>query len=82
MKILLRSPEAAGAAIRDLRKAASISQAQLAEKLGTRQPTISRLERGDGGVQMRLLFDALMLLKAQLTVTSRTSDTASIDELF
>jgi transcriptional regulator with XRE-family HTH domain len=35
-----------GSAVRSARKRAGISQAQLAEKAGTSQPSIARLERG------------------------------------
>ncbi len=82
MKLTIRSPEAAGAAIRDLRKSAGLSQQALAEKLDVQQPTISRLERGDGGVQMRLFFDALALFSAQVTLTARKRKAPPLGEIF
>lgn len=43
----LRPAEISGSRITSARKAAGLSQADLARKLGTTQPTISKLEAGD-----------------------------------
>jgi ribosome-binding protein aMBF1 (putative translation factor) len=45
------------------------SQADLAEAIGTRQPVISRLERGEGNPSLRTLKRIAEALELSLTVT-------------
>jgi transcriptional regulator with XRE-family HTH domain len=49
-----------GARVAQLRKAAGLSQLQLAEKLGVTQPLISRYEKGD-----RRMYDDLIIVMAK-----------------
>ncbi|MBM3965750.1 MAG: helix-turn-helix transcriptional regulator [Planctomycetes bacterium] len=54
-----------GARVAQLRKAAGLSQLQLAEKLGVTQPLISRYEKGD----RRMYDDLIVVLAKALGVT-------------
>ena len=54
-----------GARVARLRKAAGLSQLQLAEKLGVTQPLISRYEKGD----RRMYDDLIMEMAKSLGVT-------------
>lgn len=41
--------------VRDLREAAGMSQAEVAEKLGTKQPSIARIERAESWPKIEML---------------------------
>lgn len=54
--------------LRSLRKARSMSQAELAERLGVTQQTISQMERNAASMTVQRLTKALSLLGAQLVL--------------
>ncbi len=57
-----------------LREKLGISQAELAHRMGTKQQTISRLERGDyQGFTLRTLMKIADATKAKLVVEFRTT---------
>jgi len=47
----------------------NLSQAQLARLVGTRQPAISRLERGDGNITLSTLYRIASALDADLEIS-------------
>jgi HTH-type transcriptional regulator/antitoxin HipB len=58
-------------------------QKDLAEKTGLRQATISRVEAGEPGTQLRTLFDILTALDMEVVVRPRTkASTDKIEDLF
>jgi len=79
----LRRPQDIGQALRRTRRASGLTQAQLAEQTGLRQPTISDLEKGVPGTRLQTLFDVLAALDLELTLQSRNRDhPSSIEALF
>lgn len=48
-------------AVRQQRRTGSLSQSQLAERLGSSQSRIAKMERGDAGVSLDLLMRALIV---------------------
>jgi len=72
MKPRARNPQQIGAVIREQRRARGLTQAQFGELIGRRQATISKLEKGDAGIQLGTLFDALAALQLDLLVTPRS----------
>lgn len=82
MTNIVRTPDQVGAAIRRQRKLKSLTQAQLGEKTHLRQATISALESGEGGVQLKTLTDVLAALDLELVVRERTVSTHDIENLF
>jgi HTH-type transcriptional regulator/antitoxin HipB len=82
MSNIVRTPDQVGAAIRRQRKLNSLTQAQLGEKTHLRQATISALESGEGGVQLKTLTDVLAALNLELVVRERTASTHDIEDLF
>lgn len=65
--------------IYDLREAAGLTQAQLAEKVGTRQSVISRLEDADySGHSLRMLFRIARALGKRLEI--RISDALETEQ--
>jgi len=79
---IVRTPDQLGAAIRRQRKLKSFTQAQLGEKTHLRQATISALENGEGGIQLKTLTDVLAALNLELVVRERTTYTRDIEDLF
>lgn len=82
MNNITRTPEQIGAAIRRQRKLQSLTQAQLGEKARLRQATISALENGEGGIQLKTLTDVLAALNLELVIQGRTAYTRDIEDLF
>lgn len=82
MDQIARTPHQIGAALRRQRRVLRLSQTQLGAKTDLRQATISALESGDAGTQLRTLFDALAALGLELVIRERSQAGKSIEELF
>ena len=67
-----------GAKVRALRESRGISQAELARRLGTRQPVISRLELGGAEPRLDTLERVSAALDAELVVNFRPRDVAAV----
>ena len=66
---------ALGDLLKSLRKKRSITQAELAYRLGSSQPRIARMEKGDPSVSIDLIIRSLLAMgasKNQLAKTIRT----------
>lgn len=57
-----------GAEVRRLREASALTQAQLAELVGTKQPAIARMEHGNPSVALDRFIVALSALGATVSV--------------
>lgn len=64
---------ALGQMVYDLRMAAGLTQAQLAERMGTTQAAISRLEGGGGAQRLETLLRLAAALERGLTLTFTTT---------
>jgi len=73
MKRIARSPGQIGAIVHRERRARDLTQAQLGAKIGRRQATISKLEKGEPATQLRTLFDVLTALNLELVIGARSS---------
>ena len=82
MSNIIRTPPQLGAAIRRHRKLQSLTQTQLGEKTKLRQATISQLENGEGGVQLKTLTHVLAALNLELIIQQRSTSTKEIADLF
>lgn len=82
MSNVIRTPDQIGAAIRRQRKLQSLTQAQVGERAHLRQATISALENGEGGIQLKTLTDVLAALNLELVIQERTTHTRDIEDLF
>lgn len=72
-----------GAALRRRRKALGLSQSELADRIGVRQATISRLESGGGDARVSTLMDAAAALGLELSFNPRDrGGAASFEDLF
>ena len=69
-----------GEAVREAREAAGISQAELARRMGTGQPTIARLELGGVDPKLSTIERVSQALGAELVVKFVRSTTSSMDQ--
>jgi HTH-type transcriptional regulator/antitoxin HipB len=80
---LARTPKQIGDAIRRCRRIRGLSQKELGDKAQLRQATISGLEAGEPGTQLRTLFDVLTVLDLELLIRPRTKlSNDKIEQLF
>lgn len=78
---LARTPKQIGAAIRRQRKLMKLSQAQLGEKCGLRQETISLLETGNPAARLETLLGVLAALDLELRMAPRSkSDFGALED--
>lgn len=68
---IARSPQQLGAILRRYRKKGSLTQTDVAAKTQLRQATISALESGEAGTQLKTLTDVLAALDLELVVQPR-----------
>lgn len=80
---IARTPKQAGEAVRRRRRSLGMTQKDLAGKTSLRQATISDVEAGEPGTQLRTLFDALTALDMEVVIRPRTkASTDKIEDLF
>jgi HTH-type transcriptional regulator / antitoxin HipB len=80
---IARTPKQVGHALRRRRRSQDLTQKNLGEKTGLRQATISGLEGGEPGTQLRTLFDLITALDLELVIRPRTrASNQEIEELF
>lgn len=83
MRQSARTATQIGAIIRRARRHSGISQAELGAKIGLRQATISKLERGEPATRLSTLLDLLSALGLELIVDERGRVTAKdLEEMF
>ena len=72
-----------GAIVRRARRKAGMSQAQLGARVGPRQATISKLERGEPATRLQTLLDVLSALGLEVLIDRRGRKSArDLERLF
>ncbi|HEX8554112.1 MAG TPA: helix-turn-helix domain-containing protein [Sphingomonas sp.] len=83
MTQLARSAIQIGNIVKRQRRAAGLTQNDLAERLGVRQATVSSVEAGAGGTKLSTLLDMLAALDLELTVAPRNGGTpTALEDIF
>ncbi|KCZ48466.1 helix-turn-helix domain-containing protein [Hyphomonas sp. CY54-11-8] len=83
MSDLVRSPKQLGVALRRVRRAKALTQADLASRAGMRQGTVSQIENGLETVKLATVMDLLRALDLEIVVQPRTKGSHSdIEDLF
>lgn len=83
MDNIARTPKQIGDAIRRQRRKIGLNQAGLGEKTNLRQATISTVESGEPGTQLRTLCDIMAALGLELVIRPRTQATPdAIEDIF
>ena len=81
MEQIARTSTQLGAALRRRRRMLGISQAALGAKTKIRQATISAIERGEPGTQLRTLANVMAALGLEIVVRDRSKATDNIEAL-
>ncbi len=82
MDQIARTSKQIGDALRRRRRTLNLTQKDLGTKTTLRQATISAIESGEPGTQLRTLFDILAALNLEILIRPRTKGTATdIEEL-
>jgi HTH-type transcriptional regulator / antitoxin HipB len=80
---IARTPKQVGEALRRRRRSQGLKQKDLGDRTKLRQATISGLEAGEPGTQLRTLFDVLAALNMELVIRPRTkASNDNIEDLF
>lgn len=83
MNPIARTPKQIGDAIRRQRRKLGLNQSQLGEKTQLRQATISAVENGEPGTQLRTLCDMLAALDLEFVIRPRTKGSPeAIEDIF
>lgn len=83
MDRVARTQKQLGAALRSQRKHLGLTQKTLAEKISSRQATVSDLEKGDRDSRLQTVFELLAALDLELVIRPRTrGDTADLEAIF
>ncbi|MFA7608187.1 MAG: helix-turn-helix domain-containing protein [Rhodocyclaceae bacterium] len=83
MQRIARNASQIGAIVRRERRARGLTQAQLGAKVGRRQATLSKLEKGEPATQLSTLFDVLTALNLELVISDRgKASRQDIESLF
>ncbi len=82
MSHLARTPKQIGAIVRRLRKKQQLTQAELGGRTHLRQATISALESGEAGTQIKTLVDVLAALNLEIVIQERSKASGEIVDLF
>ena len=77
MHSTVRSSSALGRSLRGARRGKGLTQAQLAERAGIGQPTVSNVERNAGNVSLDTLLRILAALGLELGLHERASQGAA-----
>lgn len=72
MEIHARTPQQIGDALKRFRKLKKLTQKRITEQVGLRQATISSVESGDGGTQLKTLTEILKSMDLELVIRDRT----------
>jgi HTH-type transcriptional regulator / antitoxin HipB len=83
MEQIVRTPRQIGDALRRRRRVLGLNQAVLGERTTLRQATISAVEAGEPGTQLRTLCDVMAALDLEFVIRPRTKAIATeIEAIF
>ncbi len=82
MEQIARTSRQIGAALRRRRRSMNLRQSDIGSRTNLRQATISALENGEAGTQLRTLINVLTALDLELVVRERSNAGAEIEDLF
>ena len=83
MKQIARTPKQIGAIIRRARRNARLTQTELGQRVGLRQATISRIEKGEDETKLSTFLDVLTALGLEIAIDKRTkASSKDLEDLF
>jgi HTH-type transcriptional regulator / antitoxin HipB len=81
MEQIVRTSNQLGSVLRRQRRLASLSQTELGKKTQLRQATISAIENGEPGTQLRSVFDVMAALGLEIVIRERSTAQMPIEDL-
>jgi HTH-type transcriptional regulator/antitoxin HipB len=81
MEQIVRTSNQLGSVLRRHRRLAALSQTGLGEKTQLRQATISAMENGEPGTQLRSVFDVMAALGLEVVIRERSTAQMTIEDL-
>ena len=82
METLARTPEQIGTALRRARRSRGLTQKEVSSLCGLRTATISSVEHGDQGTQLRTVLAIMMALGLEFRIGERGRKHPDIEEIF
>ena len=82
MEQIARTSRQIGAAIRRRRRRLRLRQGDVGARTNLRQATISALENGEPGTQLRTLINVMAALDLEMVVRERTKVGEAIEDLY
>lgn len=82
MSQIARTPKQIGATVRRRRRQLRLSQSVLGARTNLRQATISALENGEPGTELRTLVAVMAALGLEFAVQERSKSSARIADIF
>lgn len=78
-----RTAKQIGAIIRRARRNAGLTQTELGKRIGLRQATVSKLEKGEPATRLSTLLDALTALGLEIVIDKRgKASRQALEDLF
>jgi len=82
MDIKARTAKQIGEALRRIRKCKGMTQKDVSARTNLRVATISSLESGDAGTQLRTVMAVLTALDLEFTIQDRGTDGKDLEDIF
>lgn len=82
METLARTSEQIGTALRRARKASGMTQKDVSARSGLRVATISSVENGDTGTQIKTILAIMMALDLEFRIGERGTNQPDIEDIF
>lgn len=82
MNTLARTPEHIGTALRRARKSKGWTQKDVSARSGLRVATISSVENGDAGTQIKTILAIMMALDLEFRIGDRGASQPDIEDIF
>ena len=82
MEQIARTSSQIGVAVRRRRRILNLRQADVGSRTGLRQATVSALENGEPGTQLRTLVNVMAALGLELVIRERSKANADLEDLY
>ena len=82
METLARTPEQIGTTLRRARKSKGLTQKEVSSLSGLRIATISSVENGDEGTQLKTILAIMMALGLEFRIGERRREQPDIEDIF
>jgi len=78
---IARTSSQIGAAVRRRRRILNLRQGDVGSRTGLRQATVSALENGEPGTQLRTLINVMAALDLEMVIRERSKANVDIEDL-